>query len=157
MSDSDAREQVAQEFPNICGPCSSEIRPINKITSPSDTRSEISSEYRGLPGTETSFLFGSQGGNCPLGWPNSVSNHTFDKGEYLFSKDDQFISTSTENPPYGSYSYSLERIDPIPDVKDVSPVFQVVPCGGILFGVIPLPSSYVQVSLNVSLIAFTPY
>lgn len=124
MSDSDAREQVAQEFPSICGTCSTEIRPINKITIPSDTRSETSSEYVGLPGTETSFLFGSQDGKSPLGWPNSVSNHTFEKGEYLFSKDGQFISTSTENPPDGSYSYSLERIDPIPDVKDVSPSHQ---------------------------------
>ena len=124
MTESAARQQVSQEFPNICGPCSTEIRPINKITTPSDTRSNISSEYTGLPGTETSQLFGSQDGKSPLGWPNNVSNHTFDKGEYLFSKDGQFISTSTETPPHGSYSYSLERIDPIPDVKDISPSHQ---------------------------------
>lgn len=124
MTDSAARQQVAQEFPNICGPCSSEIRPINKITTPSDNRSNISSEYIGLPGTETSQLFGSQDGKSPLGWPNLVRNHTFDKGEYLFSSNNEFISNSSENPVHGSYSYSLEKIDPIPDVKDVSPSHQ---------------------------------
>tara|TARA_B100000902_G_scaffold399654_1_gene471608 strand:+ start:313 stop:6093 length:5781 start_codon:yes stop_codon:yes gene_type:complete len=124
MTDSAARQQVAQEFPDICGPCSSEIRPINKITTPPDNRSNISSEYTGLPGTETSQLFGSQDGKSPLGWPNLVRNHTFDKGEYLFNSDGQFISNNTENPSHGSFSYSLEKIDPIPDVKDVSPSHQ---------------------------------
>lgn len=102
----------------------SDIRPINKIITPPDNRSHTSNEYLGLPGMETTTLFNSQDGKSPPGWPNTVSNHTFDKGEYLFSKTDDFISTNTDNPPEGSYSFSLERIDPIEDVKDVLPAHQ---------------------------------
>jgi len=99
--------------------------PINSLTTPSDQRGFTDPDkFSGLPGFDVAGKFGSQDGKSPLGWPNSVSNHTFEKGEYLFSKDGQFISTSTENPPEGSYSISLDKIYPIADVEDVSPSHQ---------------------------------
>tara|TARA_B100001758_G_C18416950_1_gene620940 strand:+ start:7693 stop:13992 length:6300 start_codon:yes stop_codon:yes gene_type:complete len=102
----------------------SDIRPINKLITPPDNRSHTSNEFLGLPGMETTTLFGSQDGKSPSGWPNKASNHTFDKGEYLFSKTGEFISNNTDNPPDGSYSFSLDRIDPIEDAPDVLPSHQ---------------------------------
>ena len=52
--------------------------------------------------------------------PKAIS----DKGEYLFSKTGEFISNNTDNPPDGSYSFSLDRIDPIEDAPDVLPSHQ---------------------------------
>ena len=98
--------------------------PINTLTTPSDTRGFNSGEYDALPDFEVSSLFGSQDGKCPQGYPNKVANHTFDKGEYLFTESGEFISENKDNPPDGSYSVGLERIDPIADVQDVSPSHQ---------------------------------
>lgn len=97
---------------------------INKLVTPPDNRVTTSEEYTALPDDTVSSLFGAQDGKCPAGYPNNVANHTFDQGEYLFTESGEFISENTDNPPDGSYSVGLERIDPIADVQDVSPSHQ---------------------------------
>ena len=109
--------------------------PINPITTPPDNRfftdydrsipfDQQVDEFLGLPGFEVAPEFGSQDGKSPLGFPNYVSNHTFDKGEYLFSQSGEFTSLNSANPPDGSYSICLDKIYPIADVEDVSPSHQ---------------------------------
>ena len=109
--------------------------PINPITTPPDNRfftdydtsiafDQQVDEFLGLPGFEVAPQFGSQDGKSPLGFPNYVSNHTFDKGEYLFSQSGEFTSLNSANPPDGSYSIGLDKIYPIADVEDVSPSHQ---------------------------------